>query len=108
MPEVKTSEDGDSSITIMSTGDDSQERTEYLSKVNTELMSGEGADILAMDILPYCKYAAGGQLEDLQAYMDADETFHMEDYQKECHRCPEISRGSIYFTHGLFLRLSCL
>ncbi len=82
MPEIKTMEDGDTSIIVMSTGDDPQERSEYISKINTELMSGEGADVLAMDILPYYKYVDGGQLENLQAYMDADDNFCMEDYRK--------------------------
>lgn len=82
MPEVKTSESDGTMISVISAGDDTQERANYISKINTELMSGEGADVLAMDILPYYKYADGGQLEDLQAYMDADSGFDSSDYCK--------------------------
>lgn len=81
MPEIKELEGG-GSIVSTSTEDDAQKRADYVSKINTELMSGKGADILAMDILPYYKYADGGQLEDLQLYMDADNSFDIKDYQK--------------------------
>lgn len=82
MPEVKTSEIEGATIAVMSSGDDTQERADYINKINTELMSGEGADVLAMDILPYYKYADGGQLEDLQAYMEADSKFDSSNYCK--------------------------
>jgi ABC-type sugar transport system, periplasmic component len=82
MPDIKESKDGNSSIAIVTSKDDSQERTNYISKINTELMSGKGADVLAMDILPYYKYAGGGQLEDLQEYMKADGSFNIKDYRK--------------------------
>ncbi|MHC1723355.1 MAG: ABC transporter substrate-binding protein [Aminipila sp.] len=79
MPEVKELEDG--SMVSTST-EDGQKQADYISKINTELMSGKGADILAMDILPYYKYADAGQLEDLQLYMDADSSFDIKNYQK--------------------------
>jgi len=82
MPEIKESQNGDTTISVVSTGNDEQERAGYISKINTELMSGEGADVLAIDIIPYFKYADGGQLEDLQAYMDADSSFDITDYRK--------------------------
>lgn len=82
MPEVKTSEIEGATIGVISSGDDTQERADYINKINTELMSGEGADVLAMDILPYYKYADGGQLEDLQPYMEADSNFDSSDYCK--------------------------
>ncbi|WP_312654014.1 ABC transporter substrate-binding protein [Aminipila sp.] len=81
MPEIKELEGG-GSIVSTSKEDDEQKRADYVSKINTELMSGKGADVLAMDILPYYKYADGGQLEDLQLYMDADSSFNIKDYQK--------------------------
>ncbi|WP_027398897.1 ABC transporter substrate-binding protein [Anaerovorax odorimutans] len=82
MPEQKEMEDGGATIVTMTAGDDEQQRTDYISKINTELMSGKGSDILAMDVLPYYKYADGGQLENLQNYMDADSSFDIKDYRK--------------------------
>lgn len=79
MPEIRELEDGS---TVSTSTEDEQKQADYISKINTELMSGKGADILAMDILPYYKYVDGGQLEDLQLYMDADSNFDMKDYQK--------------------------
>ena len=96
MPDVKTSQSGDTMISVVSTGDDTQERAGYIGKINTELMSGEGADVLAIDILPYYKYADSGQLEDLQDYMDADSSFDSSDYCERCIGSNEISWRPVY------------
>jgi len=40
--------------------DDAQERTDYLTRLSTEILSGGGADILQADIFPYHKYADSG------------------------------------------------
>lgn len=82
MPEVKTSQSGGKNIQMMEKVEDSQEKSDYINKINTELMGGGGADVLAMDILPYYKYADSGQLEDLKAYMDADDSFRKSDYRE--------------------------
>ena len=34
-------------------GDIMQERRDYINRVNTELMSGRGLDIIALDVLPF-------------------------------------------------------
>lgn len=80
MPEVKTSEQGDKKMTMVQIQDDPQGRADYISKVGTALMSGEGADILAIDVLPIQKYIESGQLENLSAYMDAAPDFNRADY----------------------------
>jgi multiple sugar transport system substrate-binding protein len=82
MPESKTiyKEDG-SSIALMSYGDAPQEVNDYISRTNTELMSGGGADIFAMDVLPYKKYTEGGMLENLNPYMDNDPEFRRDEYR---------------------------
>lgn len=80
MPEIKTSEKGGASIAVISKEEDPQGKADYINKINTELMSGEGADVLAMDILPFYKYADRGQLEDLRNYMDADRDFNKSEY----------------------------
>lgn len=81
MPEIKTSEQGGNKLTAVEMKDDPQGRTDYINKVSTALMSGGGADILAMDVLPVHKYAESGQLENLDAYMDADGSFNRSDYR---------------------------
>jgi len=80
MPEIKTSEQGDKMMVMVEMKDDTQSRQDYIKKMNTALMSGGGADILAMDVLPIQKYVEGGQLENLGAYMDADPDFGRADY----------------------------
>lgn len=81
MPEIKTMEQDGMSFAVSAIEDDPQARQDYISKVNTDLMSGGGADIYAMDVLPGYRYAKSGQLENLLPYMDADEGFNRADYQ---------------------------
>jgi len=76
--EVKTSEDGKTLSTVT---DDEKAATDYIQRINTELMAGKGADILQIDVIPYYKYADGGYLEDLQQYMDSDPDFNEADYR---------------------------
>jgi ABC-type glycerol-3-phosphate transport system substrate-binding protein len=75
MPEIKTRELEDGSTVSISEGNDDQEMMDYIFRLNAQLMSGQGPDILAMDVLPYYKYAESGLLEDLRSFMDADEGF---------------------------------
>jgi len=58
------------------TNDYSQMQTDYLTRLNIELMSGGGADILQIDVIPWYKYADRGYLEDLRQYMDLDAGFN--------------------------------
>lgn len=82
MPEIKTSEDGNTKVTIVQAEADPGGQADYISRINTSLMSGEGADILAMDILPVQKYIKSGQLENLKAYMESDAEFNSSDYRE--------------------------
>lgn len=93
MPEAKTTESDGKKLSIMIAEDDTQERTDYINKINTELMSGKGADILAMDILPYYKYAQSGQLEDLNQYMEADSAFNLSDYKENIVKAAQYQQG---------------
>ena len=84
MPEVRTmeGEDGQKMSVMVAKAPDASSKNDYISKISTELMSGHGPDILAMDILPYYKYVGSGQLEDLKPYMAADEAFSPSDYHQ--------------------------
>lgn len=82
MPEVVTAQKDGGTMTSVKLEDDPQGRADYINKVNTSLMSGEGADIYAMDVLPIHKYADSGQLENLEAYMQADPDFNRADYRE--------------------------
>jgi len=65
---------------IPMSGDDAV-TMDYINRVNTELISGKGPDILSVDSLPYYKYAESGAFEDLLPYIEADEDFNISDYQ---------------------------
>ena len=80
MPEIKTMDLGDGSVVSVMESNDSQEAADYIRRINTQLMAGQGPDILAMDVLPYYKYAESGLLDDLRLYMEADEGFESAAY----------------------------
>lgn len=90
MPEIKN--DGQGMI-MAATQDDSQNRADYINNVNTALMSGGGADVLAMDILPFYKYADGGRLENLAVYMQTDPEFNRSDYRENILDAVEYKNG---------------
>ena len=75
MPEIKTSEQGGRTMSMVQMIDDPQGRQDYINKVSTEMMSGGGADVLSMDVLPLHKYAESGSLENLDEYMLSDADF---------------------------------
>ena len=98
LPEIKTMEspDGQTSRAMMiDDGENDLRRPDYISKITTEMMSGGGPDLLAVDVLPYYKYALGGQLENLSGYMDADRRFIESDYRKNVLDAMRIN-GSLY------------
>ena len=81
MPEIRRMEGAYGEMRIATIADDPQSRRDYINMVNTELMSGRGPDIMAMDILPFHAYARNGQLVNLRELMDADPHFNINDYR---------------------------
>jgi multiple sugar transport system substrate-binding protein len=82
MPEIRTAEQNGSAVAIVQYPEDAPREADYISRVNTRLMSGEGADIYAMDVLPIHKFVESGQLENLETLMDGDEAFNQADYRR--------------------------
>ncbi|MDR0469069.1 MAG: extracellular solute-binding protein, partial [Peptococcaceae bacterium] len=81
MPEVATLEREGGYRSDVIEGWDEASIMDYVSRINTELISGEGPDIIAVDVLPYYKYAENGAFEDLLPYIEADESFDITSYQ---------------------------
>lgn len=96
MPEMKTMETDEGTAITMAQDNDPQSQQDYLSKINTQLMSGKGADILAMDVLPVHRYAKGGQLEDLGGYMEADADFNRGDYRGNIFDAVRLGGGTYF------------
>lgn len=96
MPDVKTSEQGDGTIQTVEAQDDPQGRADYISKISTALMSGEGADIFAADVLPLYKLVSSGQLLDLNAFMESDTDFNRADYRTNILDAAKIQGGSYF------------
>lgn len=93
IPEVKSSEQDGEQRQVITQEDDSQGRTDYISKTSTLLMSGQGADLLAMDVLPVYKYVESGQLENIKEYMDNDADFQKSDYRENILNALEFQNG---------------
>jgi multiple sugar transport system substrate-binding protein len=96
MPEIRTAETSNTVVSTVSARNDPVARSDYIARVNTSLMSGEGADVYAMDILPVHKYAGSGQFEDLDAYMKSDAAFNVDNYRKNVIDASYYN-GALYF-----------
>ncbi|MDR0455666.1 MAG: extracellular solute-binding protein [Treponema sp.] len=79
MPVIKT---GDQGMMVVEIQNDPQSRADYISRINTNIMSGTGADLYAMDVLPLHKCAESGTLENLDSYIATDPGFHKRDYRE--------------------------
>jgi ABC-type glycerol-3-phosphate transport system substrate-binding protein len=94
MPEIRTSGEGDNMmVMVVQAEDDPRGRSDYINRVNTALMSGEGADIYAADILPFHKYAESGQLENLAAYIAGDATWRGADFRENIFEAAKFQGG---------------
>ena len=82
MPEVRTAQTPEGgTIMVSQIEDDPQARADYINRISAALMSGEGPDILAMDVLPIDRFARSGFLVDLSGYMQSDPEFNREDFR---------------------------
>ena len=79
-PEVQTMEQDGQRVAMYFSERNVQDENDYIFRTGNEIMSGQGADIFAMDILPFDRYARSGYLEDLSGYLEADSGFNRDDY----------------------------
>lgn len=93
MPEIRSSESGNTRTILVQAEDDPRGRIDYINRVNTALMSGEGADIYAADILPVYKYAESGQFENLETYMSGDPAWVSADFRTNILEAAKFHRG---------------
>jgi len=75
MPVVRSAETAGGRMTTVQAQDDTTGRMDYINRVNTALMGGRAADILAMDVLPLGRYVDAGYLENLDDWIAADAAF---------------------------------
>ncbi|MCL1816437.1 MAG: extracellular solute-binding protein [Clostridiales bacterium] len=81
MPEIRTAETSGGRMSAIQMQDDPIARADYISKVSNSLMSGTGADILAVDVLPLYKYVDNNQLVDLKTLIAKDRDFFLSEYR---------------------------
>ncbi|MCL2833615.1 MAG: extracellular solute-binding protein [Treponema sp.] len=96
MPEIKNMDQGNMRASTVQMQDDPQAKSDYISRVNTNLMSGTGADVYAMDVLPLRKFVGSGTLENLDPYMKGDPGFNIADYRQNIFDALRY-RGGIWF-----------
>jgi ABC-type glycerol-3-phosphate transport system substrate-binding protein len=82
MPEIREGGTGGNRIMSVQVQNDPQGRADYVSRVNTGLMSGTGADLYALDVLPLHRFVQNRSLENLEPWMDADPGFQRQDYRQ--------------------------
>lgn len=61
---------------------DPSSNEKYIKSVNTEMMAGKGSDIIAMNNLPYKKYADKNMLVNLSELIANDKEFNIKDYNE--------------------------
>jgi len=94
MPEVRTQQmEGGRVMSVMRMEDDSAARNDYIQAVNTELMSGRGPDVLAMDVLPLHSYIERGVLTDISPFMEGDSNFNRLNFRGNILDAAKIDKG---------------
>lgn len=66
-----------------------------LTKLNTQIISGDVPDLILLDQLPYQQYVAKGLLEDLYPYIEKDDELSTEDFIPNLLKVQEID-GKLY------------
>ena len=94
IPDVRTGSDGNFMLQSVQIQDDPQSRIDYISRVNTSIMSGTGADLYAMDILPLHKLVNSNVLENLDSYMTLDPDFNKNDYRQNIMEAARYKNGT--------------
>ena len=97
LPEIRTQESDGRMMAMVQNIDNQQEKDDYVSKINTEIMGGQGPDIIALDVVPYYKYADKKQLVDLSQYMADDTTFNKTDYAMNIFEATKYKGGQYLF-----------
>jgi len=105
MPEVRTAQgQGNTAISTSIGQDDPQSRNDYLTRINTNIMSGAGADIYAMDIIPLHKFIESGAMENLELYMNLDPDFNKADYRQNIFDALRYQNGIWFLPVNYFFR----
>lgn len=98
LPEMQNIKNDDGTVTqVIKAENDEQSKKDYINKINTEIMSNSGADLYAMDVLPFYKYADSSQIENLNDYIKADTTFNKSDYHENILKAMEYKGGQYIF-----------
>lgn len=89
-PDVKVVINGDSEQSDM------LREEEYQTSFNTELMSGDGADIIFNSFLPVTKYSEMGAFEELSTYISRTPEMNDENYYMNVLKAAQNEDGEIY------------
>ena len=97
MPEIRTQQSEGRMMAMVQNIDNQQEKDDYVNKLNTEIMGGKGPDIIALDVVPYYKYADKKQLVDLSQYLASDAAFNSSDYAMNVFDATKYKGGQYLF-----------
>jgi len=103
MPEMRTAQTGEISVSVVENYIDPQTRTDYINRTNTRIMSGQGADIYALDILPVHKMINNNVFENLNPYMELDPDFNKNDYRQNILDAVRYQNSTWFFPLDYFI-----
>ncbi|QZY54115.1 extracellular solute-binding protein [Crassaminicella profunda] len=80
--------------------------SDYLKKMNTDIISGKGDDLIPTDYLPMSKYVKNGVFENLNEYMKKDKDFNIKDYYENIFKSLKVDGN--YYAFPFKFRMAAL
>lgn len=83
----------DADTMVSKPGDPEKSMENYIKNINTELMSGKGADIISVRKLPYKKYISRNMFADLKPLMESDQNYDASKYYENLFDAVKFNNG---------------
>ncbi len=85
--------DANTLVGKVSNGDPDESKEKYINNINTELMSGQGADIISVRMLPYKKYISRNMFADIKKLMESDKDYEEAKYYSNIFEAVQFNNG---------------
>lgn len=85
--------DADTLVGKVSNGNPDESKEKYINNINTELMSGQGADIVSVRMLPYKKYISRNMFADIGNLMKSDKDYEAAKYYTNIFEAVQFNNG---------------
>lgn len=98
--------DANTLVGKVTNGNPNESKEKYINNINTELMSGQGADIISVRMLPYKKYISRNMFTDIGELMKSDKNYEPSKYYANIFEAVQFNKGlytiPLDYTYQLF------